>query len=153
MARDRGGCDATFPSQVIAGASDSESADAEQTEGAEQTNPAASAQDRLKKLRASTENALELSTSLLADRSLQISGRMMVEAAKPLREEYLRTLSVHCKGQEATAAWQAQRALPAWARTCQEIAATTVSWQVLKRFGLRTSEGDRARQFIIAVWG
>ncbi len=82
-----------------------------------------------------------MSTAIMADRGLQISGRMLVDAALPLRDEYLETLDVHGQGQLAVAEWQAARALSSWQKSCQSMAATASSWKTLKRFGLRTSEG------------
>jgi len=73
--------------------------------------PPAEGRDRLKKLQSECSNALETVTSLMTDRSLQLSARMLVEAASPLRDEYLATLETHGMGQAAVAQWQAERSM------------------------------------------
>jgi hypothetical protein len=78
----------------------------------------------------------------MQDRDLQISGRMLVESALPFRGEYLRLLRDVHTSQAKVAAWQALRAMSEWTKPCQELVATTLSWKVLSRFGLRTSEGS-----------
>ena len=115
-------------------------AEEEPGEEAEGAAPEVSGQARLAKIRADTSNTLETVTAIMQDRDLQISGRMMVEVALPLRDEYLEVLKLH-RSQRGTAAWQASRAVSERALTCQRMAGTTVSWAVLKRFGLRSSEG------------
>lgn len=44
----------------------------------------------------------KVATKILSDRELQTSGRVLIYAAKPLRDEYLASLEAHRKGQDRT---------------------------------------------------
>ena len=97
--------------------------------------------ERLKKLYAEIGNSLEIATSILQDRDLQISCRMMIAVAVPFREEYLEMLRKDHRNQRSTAEWLALRSMSSWSESCKKNVATTRSLAVLRKFGLRSSEG------------
>ena len=97
--------------------------------------------ERLKKLYAEIGNSLEIATSIMQDRDLQISCRMMIAVAVPFREEYLEMLRKDHRNQRSIAEWLALRSMSSWSESCKKIVATTRSWAVLRKFGLRSSEG------------
>ena len=95
----------------------------------------------LKQLHADIGNSLEIATSIMQDRDLQISCRMMIAVAVPFREEYLEMLRKDHRNQRSTAERLALRSMSSWSESCKKIVATTRSWAVLRKFGLRSSEG------------
>jgi hypothetical protein len=98
----------------------------------------------LKRLREKSQNALEVATAIMQDRELQIAARMIVEAVRPLRSEYLDTIEVQRRGPASTAEWQAERASNKWQASCRTILGTLSDWNVLRRFGFRPSHADVA---------
>ncbi len=70
--------------------------------------------DDLKKDREEGKNKLRITTEIMKDRQLQMTGRMMAEVAEPFMQEYLEMLQLHSAGQESSASWQGNRALRMW---------------------------------------
>ena len=87
-------------------------------------------------------NTLHLVGILLADRKLQVQTRMILAATRPLRDGHLETLRAH-KGQQAVAAWAADRADGAWMQACEDIVLGTICKDNILYLGFTFSEGGQ----------
>ena len=105
-----------------------------------------SAKQEIALLRKSARSTLHLVGILLADRRLQVQTRRILTATRPLRDGHMETLKAH-KGQQAVAAWAADRANGAWTQACEDLVMGTIFKESIlyREFTFPGGRPDRTR--------